>query len=402
MAPADPVARPVLAHERFPCFDGVRALAALMVVVYHSVFFNTDFRTPGGSILGTLNAGVFIFFVTSGFLLYLPFARAHGGAGANVDARRYAVRRAARVYPAYWLVLASFTFLVPRANIYGFAGFVRHTSLTFTYVHVRNPFVVGLPPAWSLVVEVSFYVFLPLYAAVIGVLARRWNSSAVELTGLAVLFAIGLVAMVALANGLDAPWVAVLPQYVAAFALGMFLAVLSARRGSDRTAARLARIGRPTWLWWSGAGLGLLAIPFVLRHDPLAAMSAPQAVGLNVCEMIVGICVVVPVVLGPQDHGAIRRILRSRVAVHLGLVSYGIYLWHWFMLRIVADWLDWPLYHGNWFVVLVLTLPIVVFAASVSWFGLERPVLRLAQRVAPGSRSGSTGNARDRHALHDA
>jgi peptidoglycan/LPS O-acetylase OafA/YrhL len=396
------VARPALRHDRFPCFDGVRALAALMVVVYHSVFFNTDFRTRGGSILGTLNAGVFVFFVTSGCLLYLPFVRAHVGAGSHVDPRRYAVRRAARVYPAYWLVLAFFTFVVPRANIYGAAGFVQHVSLTLTYVHVKNPFVVGLPPAWSLVVEMSFYFFLPFYAAAIGVLARRWHAPSVEFGGLAVLFAAGVVAVVAIANGLDAPWVAVLPQYIAAFALGMGLAVLSATRWSDRTAARLEQIGRRTWLWWSGALAGLLAVPFVLRHDPLAAMSAPQSVGLNFCEMVVGLCIVVPVVLGPQDQGAIRRILRSRVAVYLGLVSYGIYLWHWFLLRIVADWLDWPLYHGNWFVVLVLTLPIVVFAASVSWFGLERPVLRLAHRVAPGSRSGSTAGARDRHALHDA
>ena len=68
------------------------------------------------------------------------------------------------MYPAYWLVLAFFTFVVPRINIYGLHGFLLHTSLTQTYVHI-NPFVDGLPPAWSLVVEISFYVFLPLYAA---------------------------------------------------------------------------------------------------------------------------------------------------------------------------------------------------------------------------------------------
>jgi len=93
--------------------------------------------------------------------------------------------------------------------------------------------------------------------------------------------------------------------------------------------------------------------------------------------------------------------LRSRVAVYLGLVSYGIYLWHWYLLRIVADWLGWPLNHGNYLVVFTLTLPIVVFAASVSWFGLERPVLRLAHRVAPG-RGATEPKARDRHALRDA
>ena len=135
-----------------------------MVVVYHAVFFNTDFLTPGGSFFGTLNAGVWIFFVTSGCLLYLPVrGRAPRADASSVDTARLRVRRIARVYPAYWLVLAFFTFIVPRINIYGLHGFLLHTSLTQTYVHI-NPFVDGLPPAWSLVVEISFYLFLPFYA----------------------------------------------------------------------------------------------------------------------------------------------------------------------------------------------------------------------------------------------
>jgi len=100
MALDETVVRPVRPHDRFPAFDGVRALAALMVVVYHAVFFNTFFSAPGGSVLGTLNAGVWIFFVTSGFLLYLPFAAAHLRDGAPVDVRGYATRRIARIYPA--------------------------------------------------------------------------------------------------------------------------------------------------------------------------------------------------------------------------------------------------------------------------------------------------------------
>ena len=190
MALDDTVVQPARSHDRFPCFDGVRALAAVMVVVYHSVFFNADFSTRGGSFLGTLNAGVWIFFVTSGCLLYLPFAASHLSGAPAVDPRGYAVRRLARVYPAYWLVLAFFTFVVPRINIYGLHGFLLHTTLTQTYVHI-NPFVDGLPPAWSLVVEISFYAFLPFYAALIGGLVRTWRPLTVELTGLAVLFAIG-------------------------------------------------------------------------------------------------------------------------------------------------------------------------------------------------------------------
>jgi peptidoglycan/LPS O-acetylase OafA/YrhL len=397
----DSVVQPARPHDRFPAFDGVRALAVLMVVVYHAVFFNTNFITRGGGLLGALNAGVWIFFVTSGCLLYRPFAAAHLNDAAPVDLGGYAIRRVARVFPAYWLVLAFFTFVVARINIFGFTGFLLHTSLTQTYVHI-NPFVDGLPPAWSLVVEVSFYVFLPFYALLIGALARKWKPLSVEFAGLAVLFTIGVIAIVALARGLDASWVTVLPQHLGAFALGMLLGVVSVQTWSASTGARLMQIGRPAWLWWTLALLALLAIPYGLRLDPLQAPSTAQAIGLNFCQMIVGLCIVVPVVLGPQDHGAIRKVLRSKPVVYLGLVSYGIFLWHWYILRIVADWLGWPLFHGNALVVLLVALPVIVFAASLSWFGLERPVLRLVHRGAPGGRRPKGPNARDRHALRDA
>ena len=215
------------------------------------------------------------------------------------------------------------------------------------------------------------------------------------------LFAIGIVAIVALANGLDAPWVMVLPQHLGAFALGMLLAVLRTQRWRTETSARFERIGRDAWLWWTAALAAFVAIPVVLRLDPLAAPNTAQAIGLNLCQMIVGFCIVVPVVLGPQDHGAIRTMLRSRPAVYLGLVSYGIYLWHWYILRIVADWLGWPLYHGNWFVG-----PRGRAAdrgrRERELVRLERPVLRVG---APGRAPGPAANgpsARDRHALHDA
>ncbi len=377
-------------------------LAALTVVVYHAVFFNTFFKTAGGDYLANLNAGVFIFFVTSGFLLYRPFAAAHLRAGSPVDPRGYAARRIARLYPAYWLVLAFFTFVDPKVNIYGLHGFLLNTSLTQTYVTIKNPFALGLPPAWSLVVEVSFYLFLPFYATLIGALARSRHALTVELTGLAVLFVGGVAAITAIANGYVPPWIEVLPQHLAMFALGMLLAVLVSAQWSDAGRARLHRIGRSAWPWWAAAMVAFLAMPTVLHLDPLAARSVAQAVGEKFCQMIIGFCIVVPVVLGPQERGGIRRVLRSRVAVYLGLVSYGVYLWHWFLLQAIADRLGWPLYHGNWLAVFAVGLPIVVAFASVSWFGLERPILRLAHRAAPGSRLPREPKTRDRHALHDA
>jgi peptidoglycan/LPS O-acetylase OafA/YrhL len=368
---------------RYPCFDGIRAVAVLMVIVYHSVFFATWFKTPGGTFLWNLNAGVWIFFVTSGFLLYLPFAAEHLRDGPRVATSGFAIRRIARIYPAYWAVIAFFTFVVPRATIKGAGGFAQSLTLTFTYVRARNPFLVGLPPAWSLVVEMTFYAFLPVYAAAVGWVARRWRALSVELWGVAVLCVLSVGAVVAIAEGYDAPWITVLPQHLAAFALGMLLAVVSSAPLQATTATRLERVGRSATIWWTLALAVFVGIPLVSHIKPLGVMSPAQTIGLNVAQTLIGFFVVIPAVLGPQHHGAIRRLLRSRTLTFVGVISYGLYLWHWFVLEVVQeDWLGWPLQHGNWVAVFVVGLPVVVAAAAASWYLLERPILRWARSVA--------------------
>src|SRR5215211_6042029 len=90
--------RPITAvRAPVPALDGIRAIAASMVVVYHSVFFTSWFSAVGGATLGLLNAGVWAFFVTSGFLLYLPFAAHHLAGAPGLDVKAYAIRRAARI-----------------------------------------------------------------------------------------------------------------------------------------------------------------------------------------------------------------------------------------------------------------------------------------------------------------
>ncbi len=370
-------------NDHFPCFDGIRAIAAVMVIGYHAVFFSTWFRTPGGSFWWNLNAGVWIFFATSGFLLYRPFAIAHLREGRPVDLRGYAIRRFARIYPAYWAVLAFFTLVVPRAHVEGLKGFFTNATLTLTYVHLKNPFYEGIPPAWSLVVEVTFYAFLPLYAVFIAAVARRWNARSTELAGIAALCAIGVAAIVAIASGVQQPWLAVLPQHLAAFALGMLLAVLAVAPWSERTAAAIDRAGRASWIWWTLAALVFVAIPVVVGVRPFQPTSTLQDVSLNVLNTILGALVVVPAVLGPQDHGLIRRLLSTKVLTFLGLVSYGLYLWHWFVLQIVlGEWLGWPLQKGNPIVLLLVAFPVVLAAATASWYLLERPILRRARWAA--------------------
>lgn len=373
--------------DRLSGFDGVRALAALMVVTYHAVFFATWFETPGGAVLWNLNAGVWIFFVTSGFLLYRPFAAAHRDRSRSPSVGPYAVRRAARIYPAYWCVLAFFAWVVPRLVIDDSTGVWRHVLLVQTYVRTEapfGPFGDGLPPAWSLVVEVTFYAFLPAYAAAVGFAARRRSPATVEWAGVTALTVAGIAAVVAVANGADAPWLTILPQHLPAFAAGIALAVVSVAAPERTAVGSGVRAGRS----WSAAAALFLAIPIVLGVRPFAVPSPTTRIALDLVLAGFAACVVAPVALGGGGSGIIGRLLRSRIAVALGTVSYGIFLWHWFVLAVVQDdWLGRPVGEASWPVVLVIALPIVVGAAAVSWFAVERPVLRGAGALIRGRRS---------------
>ena len=100
-----------------PALDGVRALAALAVLVTH-VAFTTGAYGAGlpGALLARLDVGVPLFFVLSGYLLYRPHARARVGGRPALPARAYLLRRAARILPAYLLVVLVVFTVLPAAR----------------------------------------------------------------------------------------------------------------------------------------------------------------------------------------------------------------------------------------------------------------------------------------------
>lgn len=123
MAVDGPTRAPEAAEDRrremsggahFAALDGYRALAAVMVVVTH-VAYTTGFVLSGGlgHVLARFDFGVPLFFLMSGFLLYRPWVRTAFEGRARPDLRRYAVRRAARILPLYWLVVVVTLALLP-------------------------------------------------------------------------------------------------------------------------------------------------------------------------------------------------------------------------------------------------------------------------------------------------
>ncbi len=381
-APADAVAPPPH-HPRFPLLDGMRAIAVLCVVLVHAAVYGAAIDgSLGGRLLAHLNVGVTIFFLISGFLLYRPFIAERAGGAARPGVPDYGKRRFLRIYPAYWLALTLLTLLPGLTGVvHGEAASQYGLVWTLPLSNGSSCFDpasgCGLAQTWSLVVEVSFYLVLPLYALAAARLARgrqtavwlRW-----ELGALALLAAASV--CLQLTDQGARSWVgATVLSYWLWFALGMALALLSVAFGEGRRLpTALAAVARRPLLAWLAAGLiyagscALLpATPFLLgRGDRVAAHLAYAAIAT---------LLLVPAVFGDGLGGAPRRLLAHPVVAWLGLVSYGIFLWHF----AVAFELGFEDGHGFGFV-LAATLAISIAAAAASYYAVERPLLRLKYR----------------------
>ncbi len=105
---ASPALQPPAGNERFPLVDGLRAIAALSVVVYHVGLVSGLNEGGGGAhyAFQRLNVGVTLFFVISGFLLYRPYVNARLRGTPRPTARQFFRRRLLRIVPAYWAALA--------------------------------------------------------------------------------------------------------------------------------------------------------------------------------------------------------------------------------------------------------------------------------------------------------
>jgi peptidoglycan/LPS O-acetylase OafA/YrhL len=367
-AEVDAVSPPARAGE-LPMLDGLRAVAALAVLLTHVAFQTGEVqRGAGGAVLGRFDAGVAVFFVLSGFLLHRPYARARLTGGRWPSTRRYAVRRAARILPAYWLALTAVavTSSVPADVL------ATHVWLGQTYT---GPLLGGFTQTWSLCTEVAFYAALPLLA----VAARRWEAAVLA----------GCVAVsylyIATVHLLDLPQRALLwlPGHLDWFAAGMAVAVVAERlrSGVPGPASRLLA-GLAQWpgTCWAAAGalLWLVATP-VAGPLTLAPLAGPAALAKEVGYALVGLLLLVPAALGSPASG-LGAVLCSPAARWLGRISYGVFLWHLLVLRGVYEVTGWEPFAGRMWTVAVLTAAGAVGVAALSWVLVERPLLRLAHQ----------------------
>src|SRR5690349_13212710 len=199
----DPVAQGGLESvgkaERVASLTGIRAVAALLVMLTHAAYTTGMYpRGYVGLVYSRMEIGVPIFFVLSGFLLFGPWVRAAESGSTPPSVRRYAWHRVRRIMPAYAVtVLAAFLLYHWRTAGpnpgHTWTGLFRNLTLSQIYTdnYLYSYLHQGLTQMWSLAVEVAFYVALPVlaYLLLVVLCRRRWRPGLL-LAGLAGLAAV--------------------------------------------------------------------------------------------------------------------------------------------------------------------------------------------------------------------
>src|SRR5437899_5944375 len=383
--------------ERFPMFDGLRAIAALSVVGFHAAFFarlglsNNPLRPYASHLM----VGVTIFFLISGFLLYRPFVRTRLAGDPMPGTGAYGWRRFLRIVPAYWVALTVVTIWLALPGVFTLSGVPTYYGFAQIYDAARSPG--GISQAWTLCVEVTFYAFLPLWALAMRRLPGRGDVRRMvrqELGALALLcvasvgykvWALRQTTPISLAN---TPYLDPLPNFHDQFALGMGLAVLSVHLQGQGRLPRVLELlrRRPTLPWVLAAVAFWVVSTRIGLTGRLVPTTFPAHAFLERHELysVIALGVVVPAVFAAPGRGLAGQLLASRVARYLGLVSYSVYLYHFAVIKQVDRWLGAPLDAPTYVriaVYLALRALGAVVIATVSYYVLERPVLSLKRLV---------------------
>jgi peptidoglycan/LPS O-acetylase OafA/YrhL len=341
--------------------EGLRAVAASSIVIYHVWIYGS----PAGPVevgylsrfaLPHMPVGVTLFFALSGYLLYRPIAASLLATGELPSVRNYLRNRALRILPAYWVILLIVAVLVPAAllrlssselvldRLVDRPGTLASNALLL-HNYLPASLDTGIGPAWSLAIEVVFYLSLPVLAVLArycfhraGTPRARWLALLVPPAALLLLGAAGKAATVWLFPPDDFPVHAILARsflsHADLFAPGMALAVLHVLVVSDQV--RLPR----RWAVIIGTILVVDVATIVALTD--RGMLPDWGVA-NPYQRLTALACVLLVALVALPRSATSRpsvlvtVLESRPLFLAGLASYSLFLWHEPVTRLLAE-----------------------------------------------------------------
>jgi peptidoglycan/LPS O-acetylase OafA/YrhL len=352
-------------EQRSAQIESLRALAALSVLVCHVTLFYI--------VLGTTNRafahlsfvdrllygggfGVCLFFALTGYLIFRPFVKRLYAGTAPISVSAYGLNRVLRILPLYVVCLA----VVLAVKGEPLSTWVRFFTFTQNLSSETAGQVNG--PAWSLAVELQFYVLLPLFALSLGRFARSIRAAA------AIIAALGVASLVArwhldyAPDATDPTWHYRLATNFIFFVPGMLLALFEVGLRGRPPRLRGVLANSDAWLV---AGVALWLVVVFGGYD------------LDFLICLASFLVIAPCVLALRQ-GPLLATLRFRPLALLGVASYSLYLWHVPLLEFVTSAGASPELGP----LAALAIPLALLVAFISYRLIEEPFLRLRRRWA--------------------
>ena len=355
---------PRVDRGRIPSLDGLRAISILFVIIGHSAETMPRIDGAAGSLfhglilmLGNGGLGVTVFFVLSGFLITTLLLKEIKKTG-ELSIRAFYIRRAFRIWPAFYLMVAVVVILGIIKAIPLTVGEVVSASLFFWnyYPHGATWF---LGHSWSLSVEEQFYVIWPLLLKFLGPRRGTWFAAAV----------IVIEPAIRVANYWLVPsmrgHIGIMGHTRAdSLMIGALVALLYGKPRFENFVERLF-----TWR------LPLAGAAFLLFLNPILEEKAHGAYMLPVGILLQN-CIIALIMLWAIQNSdkAFGRVLNSRLAIHVGLISYSLYLWQQIFLTTQ---------NKSFTGVFPMNLLCTLAVAECSYWFVEKSFLAMRKRFVP-------------------
>lgn len=371
----------IVPGERVAALDGLRGLAVLVVIVHNAGYVLGSTRGLLTQLAATLSGagwvGVQLFFVLSGYLITGILLDSRGRPGYL---RAFYLRRTLRIFPPYYALLLLTLLAAPLLASPALDAALRAHQWTF-WLYVSNwtqPFGASVPGwshLWSLAVEEQFYLAWPLLVLWLGRRGLVTLATAMVVAGPAVRLAL---------RASDLPADAAYQFTIARWDALAAGALLAALLRTPQWPSRLARLSVPT-LATASVGLGVVfVVARGLPSDDRLVQVAGQSLVAVACTALLALA------LRPVDASPFARALTWRPLRETGRYSYALYLAHFPIHTLLASrlgaWVTaddspWRLARGTVHFGAVYLLSLAT--AMLSWRLLERPLLRVKDRIAP-------------------
>lgn len=394
----EPEATPRAAPAHVPVLDGLRGLLTILVLVHH-VVSSVLYDTPPGEEQKWEAAFVFVrgttialpmYFVISGFVIYLPAARGNGRLG---DLSWYALRRVARIVPAYYLNIAVLIFTwpflfsdvpSPMATRRGIELMLGHVVFLQKLLFDEKDIGFGLNGSvWTLTLEEFFYFTIPFVGlwffrrpfTMLGAslaLALGWRSMSFhwpEIAG-----ALGMPAPDAL---LPSHLFHQFPGYVLPFALGTVASLVYVRQWA---LPLLEGRGWIMYLLHAFCAVSIVLCTWRVGRMTGIERGIPPDFTFDMVPAALFAGLILATAMGPP---AARKLYDNRICRFLGDTSYGVYLWHMVLIQIVFrhGGLPRPPDTRSLLIYLAWVVPGSLLLGWISFAFVERPFSAWVRRV---------------------